>query len=81
MNSEARLLYTLWDTISHSFSASNKHGMATSIIRILVEYGECDIELLQDAEGECEYLDRALEEVKDELADPDFDGFEEFEER
>lgn len=71
MNDEARLLFSIWETVSEVIPTGERQEAAAGIIRALIEQGSCDIDLLHDVEGECAYLDRALAEVAAENADPE----------
>ena len=65
MNEEAQLLSQLWENVQDNLPNSEKLEVAKAIIRTLIEFGN-DIHLLYDAEGNCTYLDRALEAVEGE---------------
>ena len=68
MNEEAQLLYRLWENVQDFIPNAEKFEVAKSIIRTLLEFGN-DIHLLYDAEGNCSYLDRALEAIEGEEDD------------
>jgi hypothetical protein len=80
MNDEARLLFGLWEAVSDLIPTGDRQEAAANLIRVLIEQGGNDIDLLHDAEGECPYLDRALEEVAEELAEDADDLFDEIDE-
>ena len=77
MNDEARLLYALWEGISDLVPTGDRQEAAASMIRVLIELNDSDINLLHDAEGECPYLDRALEEVAEEVREDADELFDE----
>lgn len=59
MNDEARLLALSWEAISDFIPNSDKQEAANVFVDAFVEAGH-DVETLFDAEGECNYLDRAM---------------------
>jgi len=63
MNDDAQLLASLWETIHDHVSNGDKQEVAESIIRILIDHGS-EFKSLIDAEGSCNYLDRALETIE-----------------
>lgn len=83
MNDEARLLALAWEAVSDFISNSDKQEAANVLVDAFVEAGH-EVEILFDAEGECNYLDRALtanhdralhEEDEEELYDEDGEGY------
>ena len=62
MNDEARLLLSIWEAVQDYIPTGDRQEAALGVIKSLVELGN-DLELLHDAEGECPYLDRALNEA------------------
>jgi len=72
MNSETKLVVDLWDFFRDQLPAGKRQAAATHLLRLFEEYGmEVDHE---DLEGECEYLDDAIEIVReDEDEDDDLD--------
>lgn len=69
MNDEARLLFSLWESVGEFVPASDKQEAAAQMIRSLIEIGGHDFDLLHDAEGECPYLDKAITEIAAEIAE------------
>ena len=67
MNDEARLLFGLWESVSDVIPLGERQEAAANMIRVLIEQNGNDIDLLNDAEGECPHLDRALAEVTVEI--------------
>ncbi len=65
MNEEARLLVSLWEAVSDHIPAGSRQEAGASMIRVMMEYGH-DLALLHEAESECPFLDRALDQVSDE---------------
>ena len=59
MNEEGRLLALAWESISDFISNGDKQDAANALVDAFVEAG-IDVEALFDAEGECNYLDRAM---------------------
>lgn len=80
MNDEARLLYSLWESVSDFIPTGERQEAATALINVLIELNDNDINLLHDAEGECPHLDRALEAVADEHAEDADDLLDEIDE-
>jgi hypothetical protein len=68
MNSESKLVVELWDYFRDMIGASKRQDAALHLLRLFQEYG---IEVEQsEIEGECEYLDEAIEAL---LEDEDED--------
>lgn len=76
-NDEAQLLASLWDSIEGYISTGEKQEVAEHIIRGLITHG-FDLNLLHDAEGNCQYLDKALDNVAEEESDVESDLFDEY---
>lgn len=72
MNSESKLVVELWDYFRDLLPAGKRQAAVTHLLRLFEEYGiEIDH---HDLEGECEYLDEAIEIVKeDDDSDSDYD--------
>lgn len=70
MNSESKLVVELWDYFRDMIGAGKRADAALHILRMFQEYG---IEVDQsEIEGECEYLDAAIEALlEDEEGDSD----------
>lgn len=69
MSSESKLVVELWDYFRDMIATGKRQDAATHLLRLFQEYG---IEVEQsEIEGECEYLDEAIET----LADPDHDAY------
>lgn len=63
MSSECKLVVELWDYFREMLPAGKRVGAATHLLRLFEEYGfEVD---LNEIEGECEYLDEAIELLAD----------------
>jgi hypothetical protein len=77
MNDEAQLLSTIWDAIEGYISTNEKQEAAEAIIKTLIDNGN-DLPLLQDAEGNCNYLDRALAAVESEQEEVETDLYDEY---
>lgn len=76
MNSESKLVVELWDYFRDMIAAGKRHDAAIHILRLFEEYG---IEVDHDElEGECEYLDDALEALNDGDDDHDVDTDEDY---
>lgn len=73
MNEEARLLILLWETVSESLAVNERKDIAKAIIKVLIEENEMEFRLLQDAEGECQYLDAALSAYEEESLEEEDD--------
>ena len=59
MNSETKLVFELWDYFRDMISAGKRTEAAMHMLRLFEESGiEID---RHDLEGECEYLDEALQ--------------------
>ena len=72
MNSESKLIVELWDYFRDMLAAGKRQDAATHLLRLFREY---DIEVdWSEIEGECEYLDEALEHM---LEDEDDDHHDE----
>ena len=68
MDSESKLVVELWDYFRDMIAAGKRSDAALHLLRLFQEYG---IEVEQsEIEGECEYLDDALEAMLEE-EDPD----------
>lgn len=76
MTSETKLVFELWDSLRENITASKRLDSALQILRLFEEYGmEVD---RRELEGECEYLDDALQALADfEEEDVDNDWDEE----
>lgn len=79
MNDEARLLFSLWETVGEFVPNGDKQEAASQMIRTLIDVGGNDFDLLHDAEGECPHLDRALAEIAAEIAEDEDDLSDEIE--
>lgn len=59
MNEEAHLLALIWEAIGDLISSADKQDAADALVGSFIECGH-EIESLYDADGECQFLDRAL---------------------
>ena len=75
MTSESKLVVELWDYFRDMIAAGKRQDAAIHLLRLFQEYGvEIDHD---DLEGECEYLDEAIEALMDDdhdHHDPDWDS-------
>lgn len=65
MNDESQYLSSLWDALESYVSKNDKQNAAETLIRSLILKGH-DASLLLEAEGNCNYLDKALLVIEDE---------------
>lgn len=79
MNDEARLLFSIWESISEFIAPNDRREAAKTIILNLIEHNSSELRLLHDAEGECPHLDDALEEVFQEIEEDSEDVFDSYE--
>ena len=78
MNNDAQLLASLWESVHDHVSNGDKQEVAENIVRILIDHGS-EFRSLIDAEGTCNYLDRALENVEaEEEAEHEPDLYDEY---
>lgn len=77
MTSETKLVFELWDYFRDMLSAGKRTEAAMHMLRLFEEHG-IDIDR-HDLEGECEYLDEALQNSSDEEEDEDIYGLDESE--
>lgn len=72
MNSESKLVVELWDYFRDMIAAGKRQDAAIHLLRLFQEYGvEVDHD---DLEGECEYLDEAIEALMDDDHDDAHDS-------
>lgn len=72
MNSESKLVVELWDYFRDMIAAGKRQDAAIHLLRLFQEYGvEVDHD---DLEGECEYLDEAIEALMDDDHDDTHDS-------
>jgi hypothetical protein len=76
MNSESKLVVELWDYFRDMLPAGKRVAAAAHILRLFEEYG-VDVDH-DDLEGECEYLDEAIDHFDDEDEDDDLDYNDEY---
>lgn len=77
MNSESKLVVELWDYFRDMIAAGKRHDAAIHLLRLFEEYG-IDVDR-DELEGECEYLDEALEALNDgDDEDHDVDADEDY---
>jgi hypothetical protein len=76
MNSETKLAFELWDYFRDMIGKGNRTEAAMHMLRLFEEHG-VDIDR-HDLEGECEYLDEALQNTgeDEEEIDPSDYGFD-----
>lgn len=72
MNSETKLVFELWDSLRENITASKRLDSVMRILRLFEEYG-IEIDHV-DLEGECEYLDDALQALA-QLSDDDTENY------
>lgn len=76
MSSESKLVVELWDYFRDMLAAGKRQDAAIHLLRLFQEYG---FEVEQsEIEGECEYLDEAIEAL---LEDEDDAGYDEDQDR
>ena len=76
MSSESKLVVELWDYFRDMIATGKRQDAATHLLRLFQEYG-IDVDQ-SEIEGECEYLDEAIEAL---LEPEDSDGYDEDEDR
>lgn len=64
MSSESKLVVELWDYFRDMIGAGKRSDAALHLLRLFQEYG-IDVDH-DDLEGECEYLDEAIEAMLEE---------------
>ena len=64
MSSESKLVVELWDYFRDMIGAGKRQDAALHLLRLFQEYG-IDVDH-DDLEGECEYLDEAIEAMLEE---------------
>lgn len=77
MNDESQHLSSLWDALESYIPKGDKQEAAEVLIRTLILNGY-DFKLLHDAEGNCNYLDKALGVIEEEEAEIETDLFDEY---
>ena len=76
MSSESKLVVELWDYFRDMLAAGKRQDAAIHLLRLFHEYG-FGVEQ-SEIEGECEYLDEAIEAL---LEDEDDAGYDEDQDR
>lgn len=72
MNSETKLVFELWDYIRDVIPAGKRSDAVLFMLRLFDESG-LDFDR-HDLEGECEYLDEALQAMSEEIEE--FDDYD-----
>lgn len=76
MSSETKLVVELWDYFRDMIAAGKRPDAALHILRLFEEYG-VDVDH-DELEGECEYMDEALQAINDPEDDVDEDTDEDY---
>jgi hypothetical protein len=76
MNSEARLISEIWETVRDSIPAPKRQDVAQQHLRLYEEYG-FDIEDMADLIGEDKYLEEAYKTLYEEDVEPASDEYDE----
>lgn len=74
MDSESKLVVELWDYFRDMIGAGKRQEAALHLLRLFREYG-VDFDQ-SDIEGECEYLDHAIEVLDEGEEDTGYDNDE-----